>query len=44
MVSEPGTGQCASEDTGFTRGVDCEIPISWRGERSIPYKSVEISP
>ena len=26
MVLEPNTGQCASEDAGPLRGVDCEIP------------------
>ena len=26
MVSKPNTGQCASEDVGPSRGVDCEIP------------------
>ena len=26
MVSEPDTGQCAGEDTGPLRGVECEIP------------------
>ena len=26
MVSEPGIEQCASEDVGSPRGVDCEIP------------------
>ena len=26
IVSEPGTGWCASEDVGPLRGVDCEIP------------------
>ena len=25
MVSEPGTEQCASEDAGPLKGVDCEI-------------------
>ena len=28
MVSEPGTEQCASEDTRSPRGVDCEI-LHW---------------
>ena len=26
MVSEPDTGQCANEDVGLPRRVDCEIP------------------
>ena len=26
MVSEPGSGRCASEDAGPPRGVDCEVP------------------
>ena len=26
MILEPDTGQCASDDTGLPRGVDCEIP------------------
>ena len=44
MVSEPDTWQCASKDTWLSRGWIVRSDISWRGERNIPYKSVETSP
>ena len=43
MVSEPDTGRCASENAGPSRGVDCGIPIGWRGQQTI-YKGVKTSP
>ena len=43
MVSELDTGQCASEDAGPPRGWIVRSHIGWRGEQSIPYKSVETS-
>ena len=44
MVSEPGSGQCASEDTGPQGGWIVRSHIGWRGERSSPCKGVETSP
>ena len=44
MVLEPDTGRCVSEDAGPLKGVIVRSHIGWRGERSIPYKSVETSP
>ena len=43
MVSEPNTGQCASEDAGHPRGWIVRSHIGWRGEQSITYKGVETS-
>ena len=38
-----GHGHEHDRDTGHPRGLDCEIPRRWRGERNIPYEGMETS-
>ena len=44
MILESDTERCVSEDAGSSRGWIVRSYIGWRGEQSIPYKGVEISP
>ena len=43
MVLELDIGRYANEDVGLPRGWIVRSHISWRRERNIPYKGVEIS-
>ena len=44
MISVSDTGQYVSDDGRPPRGWIVRSHVSWRGERSISYNSVEISP
>ena len=43
MVSELDTERCASKNAEPQERWIVKSHISWRGERNIPYKSVEVS-